>query len=486
MVVPISPSQSGVLGKGVLGEMVLGADYTPITDLTKVYAPHPVTPLTIYTTALVTCGVVDDYEYFKHVENLYDFDTFEITINRDKANVAQLIPDRFISFTSDGREFFGIIDSKEVVLDENGKASKTVKIQGRGLESLFARPCTYGISTGTGTHDTAVTVIPILTFTFAASTTVTASASCLAYAKVGHYIFNSTNDTADHAVEITAISSNGLTITLAAAYGGTSGAGKAATLLGEEAETALRRYVDAECISSAHTPANLSWLTLAADGKQGGIVVRQVRLDPPLSDLAFGICKEAGVFFRFVHGTGFAFTFTVYTGTDRSAYISITPDLDNATNLKYYESLLDSKNVLLMGGSGEGVDRLFVYVYTDATEPSAGTRRCKFVDASDLTTEAELTARGYELLATLGETLTLEVEYLPNPPFTLGTHFDCGDIIRLIFPDEVTEDARITSVTREWDIDDGKTVMLGIGREAPDLKSILKMQRLTNTAQNKK
>ncbi len=471
--------------------MVLGADYTSIQALTVPYAPHPVTPITIYTTALVPCGMVDDYEYFRHIENLYDFDTFEITINRAKANVAQLIPDRFISFTSDGREFFGIIDSRQIEMDEDGKASSTVKIEGRGLESLFARPCVYGISAGTGTHDTATTVIPTLTFTFAASTTVTASASCLAYAKVGHYIYNSTNDTSANAVEITAISANGLTITLAAAYGGTTGAGKAATLLGEAAETALRRYVDAECISSAHTACNLSWLALTADGKKGGIVVRQIRLDT-LSDLLFGINKEAGVFFRFVHGTGFNFTLTIYTGTDVSAYVSVTPDLDNAKNLKYYESLLDSKNVLLMGGSGDAAARLFVYVYTSASEPSAASRRCKFVDAADLTTEADLTAKGYELLATLGESLTLEVEYIPPTPGTLGahylgTHFDCGDTIRVIFPDEVTEDARITSVTREWDVTDGKTVMLGIGKEAPDLKSIMKLQRLTNTtAQIKK
>ena len=373
-------------------------------------------------------------------------------------------------------------------MDEDGKASSTVRIEARGVESAFARPCVYGISAGTGTHDTAVTLIPTLTFTFAASDEVVASADCSGSAKVGHYIYNSTDDTSTNAVEITAISSDGLTITLAAAYGGTTGAGKAATLLGEAAETALRRYVDAECISSAHSACNLPGLSLAAtDNKYGGIVVRQVRLDPPLSDLLFGISREGGVFFRLVHGTGLAFVFTVYEGTDVSAYVSVTPDLDNAKNLKYYESLLDSKNVLLMGGSGDDAARLFTYAFTESSEPSAWTRRCKFIDAADLTTEAALTGRGYELLATLEESLTLEVEYLPNPPFTLGTHFDCGDIIRVIFPDEVTEDARITSVTREWSISDGKTVMLGIGKEAPDLRSIMKLQRLTtNTAQIKK
>ena len=78
MGVPVLPKDSGVLGKGVLGDMVLGADYTPITDLTQPYPAHQVVPINIYTTAMVQCGIVDDYEHLKHVENLYDFDTFEI------------------------------------------------------------------------------------------------------------------------------------------------------------------------------------------------------------------------------------------------------------------------------------------------------------------------------------------------------------------------------------------------------------------------
>ena len=73
-------------------------------------------------------------------------------------------------------------------------------------------------------------VVPVLTFTFAASNTVIASASCLTTLSIGMYIWNSTNDTNTSSLRITNISADGLTITLSAAYAGTIGAGKTATI----------------------------------------------------------------------------------------------------------------------------------------------------------------------------------------------------------------------------------------------------------------
>lgn len=100
------------------------------------------------------------------------------------------------------------------------------------------------ISANTPSSDTAITIsgagsfsqqgnnvaVTGITFTFAASTSVTASADCHLAVAEGERIYNSTNDTAAAAQVITAISADGLTITLGTAYGGTTGAGKAATV----------------------------------------------------------------------------------------------------------------------------------------------------------------------------------------------------------------------------------------------------------------
>ena len=78
--------------------------------------------------------------------------------------------------------------------------------------------------------------IATLTFTFAASTSVTASASVwtgtATKISVGMYIYNSSNDAITYAKQITAISADGLTITLATSYAGTTGAAKAASVAG--------------------------------------------------------------------------------------------------------------------------------------------------------------------------------------------------------------------------------------------------------------
>nr|WP_321349812.1 hypothetical protein [uncultured Methanoregula sp.] len=444
----------------------------------------------VYNTSMVLCGVVDGYEKFQYVEKIYDFDTFEITANRYHANVSKFILGGYIRFY-DGREHIAIIESIEKPKGPDGKASETWKISGRGIEAIFAQyPCLYNTATGTGYHDTPATVVPTITFTFAASATVTASANCTGTVEVGHYIYNSTNDTAAKAVKISAISANGLTITLVSAYAGTAGSGKAAMVCGCHGETALRQYVDKECISTSDTAAVLPGLALAADSKRGDIVMRSQRFDP-LSDLLFGVSKEALVFFRLVHGTGLNFVFTVYTSTDVSDTVTITTKYENVAQMKFIESLLEMKNVLYVGGAGDGAARLVRKTFSGDTEPTGWNRRAKFIDAQDLTTNAELDAKGAEVLATTKESLSLEVEYLPSPTFTLGVQFDIGDIIKTIFEDEEGEEAietvaRITTITKEWTADAKKSVKLGLGKEAPDLVSIMKLYRKLNTAQSRR
>ena len=74
--------------------------------------------------------------------------------------------------------------------------------------------------------------VATITFTFAATTSVTASGNANNYGVyVGQSIYNSTNDTSSYAKKITAISTNGLTITLESAYAGTTGASKTGTLV---------------------------------------------------------------------------------------------------------------------------------------------------------------------------------------------------------------------------------------------------------------
>jgi len=76
-----------------------------------------------------------------------------------------------------------------------------------------------------------------------------------------------------------------------------------------------------------------------------------------------------------------------------------------------------------------------------------------------------------EKLAEVGETTTLEVEYLPTPTYRYMTDFDLGDIVSAEYPGVATMQARIVTVTEQYP--SGK-IVLGLGKEWPDLISLVR------------
>lgn len=143
------------------------------------------------------------------------------------------------------------------------------------------------IQTNTPSGDTAVTIsgagltstqgtdtaIATLTFTFAASTSVVASADCHLSVAVGEKIFNSTNDTNTSAQVITAISSDGLTITLGSSYTGTTGAAKAATVMKATSSTYVTAVDEANSVALGSLIQNASigvWVKLVVGASAAG------------------------------------------------------------------------------------------------------------------------------------------------------------------------------------------------------------------------
>jgi len=487
MAEPILPYQSGVLGEGVLGSMQLGVSYTPLADLIKPYDLGEKVWVEIYTPTFIFAGVVGDYESLTWTENWYDFHSFELAINSEKINVSAFEEAGIIRFELDGVEHIGWIDDIQQVLEERGEATHTVT--GRSIEAIFAQyPCMVDTDTGDGYNACGDTEITGITFTFAASTTVTASASCLSQLSAGYYLYNSTNDAATAAAKIASISTDGLTITLASAYAGTAGSGKAGSVIGQPGETAMRTYVDAECISTSDTAARLTGLTLAADSKRGSVVARTIRFDK-LNEVLYGIGKETGLSFRLAHpSTGMNFTFTVLQGTDVSATVQLSVDYGNVKTLNYLRSVAEHKNLIYVGGTGDGATRIVRKVWATGTaEPSGWSRRATFSDASDCTTAAALDSKGAEILVDLEKVTTLEAEYLQtkNPTYTLGTHFKLGDIITAIYPNEVAIVARLVSISTTIERA-GKTIKLTIGKKRPDFVDIYNFDKKANGAQKRR
>jgi hypothetical protein len=114
-------------------------------------------------------------------------------------------------------------------------------------------------------------------------------------------------------------------------------------------------------------------------------------------------------------------------------------------------------------------------------EPAGRDRFEDYIDATDCTTTDQLTQRGNETLTLKAGTESLEFIFnTENQSEVYGVDFKCGDIVTVIDPDVATLVDRITSVTTTYD-QNGKTIKLGMGTSAPDLVSILKMDRKQNT-----
>jgi nicotinamide mononucleotide (NMN) deamidase PncC len=253
-------------------------------------------------------------------------------------------------------------------------------------------------------------------------------------------------------------------------------------------ETCLRWYVNRNAVAALDTSGNsdasrnLSGITLAAVDSGRGSTIQYAARFNPLSDVLKEICKAAELSYRLVwSGSGKNFVFTVYEGTDVSTTVAITPEFENVQSFLYQESAQETKNLLYMGGTGTGAARTVTQGY-DTTIPTGWNRRETFIEASDCSNNDQITARVTETLKTLGEEISLDCGYLPSNSFTYGTDFDLGDIIKVVFTGVATMTSRLISVTEAWDMN-GEKITLGIGKEYPDLISILKAERRQTAAQ---
>lgn len=161
-----------------------------------------------------------------------------------------------------------------------------------------------------------------------------------------------------------------------------------------------------------------------------------------------------------------AFRFDVLQGRDLTAGQSINPPAIFSTefftlkSLSYMESDLDFKNVAVVAGQGEGVDRRIITV-GDLTATGLD-RRVLFVDARDIEEETDddppvpipverieerLRQRGMEKLAEHQQEIFMEGQALAKSRLIYGVDYDLGDMVTLQDKEwGVTMDARITEV----------------------------------------
>jgi hypothetical protein len=154
-------------------------------------------------------------------------------------------------------------------------------------------------------------------------------------------------------------------------------------------------------------------------------------------------------------------TVDIYKGVDRSynqttnPYVVFSEDFENLYTTEYVYESENYANMTLIGGEGEGGDRIYSYVNNDVS----GLERYEvFTDARDISQNLDseeaisyedylllLDERGRENLAgmTISEGFTGEV--LSDVSFKYGTDFNLGDIVTVINKYGITKNVRVLS-----------------------------------------
>lgn len=228
------------------------------------------------------------------------------------------------------------------------------------------------------------------------------------------------------------------------------------TNLSGTVEDGIRQLITENVISPAITTRKIDNFILADKANLTDTFDMQVTGDN-LLDTIISLCKAYGYGFDVVLTDDKKFMFILYKGEDRSydqsvnPYVVFSPQFDNLKSVDYSFDKSNFKNVAVVAGEGEGLERKRVTVFRTA-ETSGLDRYESYVDARDVSTnEGEISdseynglliEKGTESFNESGETESFEGEIEPSVNFTYKSDYFLGDIV------QIENDLKISSAPR--------------------------------------
>jgi len=211
-----------------------------------------------------------------------------------------------------------------------------------------------------------------------------------------------------------------------------------------------------------------------------GIIFESLPLDVPirtqtsyrnLLDVVTGLCdaSEVGLKTVFDPSSGLL-TVKLYQGGVTQAVFS--KEYENVIDQVYTTSLLDYANTALIGGEGEGSERVFVDIVGDSGED----RYELFVDAKDLREEDfgqdytdALLFRGEAKLSERDMIRAFDASVNPYGNLVYKQDYDLGGVVKVLSPRwNVDMTARITEVEESYDTE-GRNLRVVFGKQALSL-----------------
>lgn len=189
-----------------------------------------------------------------------------------------------------------------------------------------------------------------------------------------------------------------------------------------------------------------------------------------LYDVIQYLCAANSIGFKITLSTDNKFVFKLYAGQDRSfdqltnPFVSFSPDLDNLSNTNYYHSRIPLKTITLVGGEGEGSDRIMAQASLVTGGNTELNRREVFTDARDvssLVNGVQLSSAEYNtLLVQRGLLVLLENlsvssfdgKVNPNVNYIYGVDYFIGDIVQIANEYGLRGKSRVTELVFSEDL----------------------------------
>lgn len=225
-------------------------------------------------------------------------------------------------------------------------------------------------------------------------------------------------------------------------------------------EDSVRRLITENIISPSVADRKIDNFVLGERKGFSDTLEMQVTGDN-LLDVVINLCKTYGYGFKITLDDQKRFVFDLYQGQDRSyaqdinPRVIFSPNFDNVKSVDYTADKTDHKNVALIAGEGEGLDRK-----TAVSGSARGLdRREVFVDARDLSTNAGgeneipldeyyklLSERGSETLAASVMTESFEGAVEPAVNYLYKKDYFLGDIVQIENDFSITAAPRIIEI----------------------------------------
>lgn len=237
------------------------------------------------------------------------------------------------------------------------------------------------------------------------------------------------------------------------------------SIISDSVEYALRRLIGSNAINPVEptrTIPNMQHAEPKGYPEQIELQISNKQLDVAVSD----ICKTYNYGWD-IYIKNNKLTVDIYKGVDRSynqterPYVVFSDDFDNLFSTEYAYSNEEYANMTLVGGEGEGLDRIYAYVNNELE----GLERYEvFTDARDLSQNLDseeeaishedylalLEERGRENIAGMTITEGFSGEVI-DVNFKYGTDFNLGDVVTVINKYGIGKDARVLSVIESVD-----------------------------------